>query len=274
VGDQANLNPLLKLVGRKVRLGGNGPESRDGKIVAVKSDYLALETKEEGVIYFPLKHLKSIRVDGKDFSDLVAEQQPGELSLTDAGTFNEVLEQMKSRWIQVNRSGPESLQGILTDVYDDQIRLIKDSEDVRLFTFHIKNVSYVRTGLKDDSGSRQNSGQTGEQTSAEATGENEKKPGHSQTQAHPHNDPLRNVKKDKKSRKKRRIRFKKSRHKRCCKSYRMKLYRKKRNKKCNEITYVGSKQIRCTSRETSCPYRKSDKYVVQSVWLSPIVRMG
>jgi spore coat protein B len=140
-------NPLLlkSLIGKMARIGNKDPESRYGKILSVKSDYLILETEEEGVIYYKLRHIKSVTVDGKDFSDLSFNPETAAVTAIQAESFADVMEGMKGRWVQMNRSGPECLQGVLTDRYEDHVLLIINSDVVRVFTYHIKNISFVNS---------------------------------------------------------------------------------------------------------------------------------
>lgn len=51
---------LENLKGSRIRIDRGGPESRDGKLLDVFSDYLVLETEKEGVIYYKTHHIKSV----------------------------------------------------------------------------------------------------------------------------------------------------------------------------------------------------------------------
>ncbi|GAB7386671.1 spore coat protein B [Bacillaceae bacterium] len=131
---------LASMVGKVVRIDRGGPESRNGRLIDVKADHLVLHNGEEGVIYYQTKHVKSISVDSRDYSDEGYLPKPRYLNVEN---FNAVLQNMKGRWVQVNRGGPESVQGVLSDVSDDQLILVIKNELMRIFIYHVRNISYV-----------------------------------------------------------------------------------------------------------------------------------
>ena len=54
------MSRLSSMVGRAVRLGRGGPDSRTGQILAVKEDHLVLYNEAEGIIYYKTDHLKKL----------------------------------------------------------------------------------------------------------------------------------------------------------------------------------------------------------------------
>ncbi|MFD0051605.1 hypothetical protein ACFVHQ_20200 [Actinomycetes bacterium NPDC127524] len=55
-----NKEKMQSLVGKKLRVDRGGAESRVGKLLAVGEDYFTLMTKEDGVIFYKIHHIKSI----------------------------------------------------------------------------------------------------------------------------------------------------------------------------------------------------------------------
>lgn len=140
---------LELLVGKDVRVDRGGPESRMGKLLVVKDDYIVVYIKDTGNVYYKTEHIKSISVDTRTIADtsvVVIDPDLPELLLPpiiDGVDFIAVVKEMKFRWVQINRGGPEKLEGVLTDVTDILVTLTVGSEIVRVMPFHIRNISYV-----------------------------------------------------------------------------------------------------------------------------------
>ncbi|MBP1966952.1 hypothetical protein [Paenibacillus aceris] len=140
---------LELLVGKDVRVDRGGPESRMGKLLVVKDDYIVVYIKDTGNVYYKTEHIKSISVDTRTIADtsvvVIDPDLPEPLlpPIIDGVDFIAVVKDMKFRWIQINRGGPEKLEGVLTDVTDILVTLTVGSEIVRVMPFHIRNISYV-----------------------------------------------------------------------------------------------------------------------------------
>lgn len=143
-----NKTSLDSLVGRSIRVDRGGPESRMGKLLAVKDDHFVVYSENEGMIYYKTDHIKSLSLDTRDFSDVVedpnAEQQniPKYIDLDD---FTSVLKNMQFHWVQINRGGPEKIEGVLIDATDTAVTVIVGTEVIKVLPFHIRSISY---GLK------------------------------------------------------------------------------------------------------------------------------
>jgi len=127
-------NRLSNLIGKFVRVNRGGPESSDGVLVAVKHDYIVLFIKKDGFIFYNLEHIKSITLlnhHGRHDFHSLNHRTPR--------TFIEALRANKHRLIKVNRGGPDSVTGVLTEVHPHYIKLIADHETVIIFTHHIKS---------------------------------------------------------------------------------------------------------------------------------------
>ncbi len=132
------------LMGKEVRLDRGGPESRQGRVVSMGSDYVVIYNAKDGLIYYNTQHLKSITLNTKDSIDYseVTEEYPIALKVLEADNFTGILKNMKNLWCQVNRGGHESVQGVLSDMNDDYITMVVNHELITIFNFHIKSMSY------------------------------------------------------------------------------------------------------------------------------------
>ncbi|WP_423407073.1 hypothetical protein AABM38_14490 [Heyndrickxia sp. MSNUG] len=151
------MSRLSSMVGRTVRLDRGGPESRSGKVLAVQPDHLVLYNEAEGVIYYKTEHVKSVSLDTKDYSDLTPTAE-GYINPTfiKEESFQSVLGNMKHRWVKINRGGPESVEGMLTEIYDDYLLLTVNNEIVSVFNFHIRSISYMSANQNNEAGKQEN----------------------------------------------------------------------------------------------------------------------
>ena len=66
---------LELLVGRSIRVDRGGPESRMGKLLAVKDDHIVIFNEDDGMLYYRIDHIKSLSADTRDYSDVVENAQ-------------------------------------------------------------------------------------------------------------------------------------------------------------------------------------------------------
>lgn len=132
------------LVGKTTKIDRGGPNSRTGKLLAVSDDFLTLLTEDDGVIYYSMRHIKSVTENSKNKNQFPVEV-PADFEYKMSDNFVHLLDSMKYQWVRINRGGPEKLEGVLHDCNEDFVVLVNNDEVIRLSTFHINNVSY---GLK------------------------------------------------------------------------------------------------------------------------------
>ncbi|WP_066062822.1 hypothetical protein [Neobacillus soli] len=141
-------------VGKTIRVDRGGPESRSGKLLAVFEDYFVLLTENDGVVYYKTNHVRSITESSKDQMKFGL-KVPENFEYKTADNFLKLLESIRFQWVKINRSGPESLEGVLSDVNKHYASLIVKEEVVRFSMKHIRNISYglmVEKPKKEDSG--------------------------------------------------------------------------------------------------------------------------
>lgn len=134
-----NRELLLTLVGKAIKVDRGGPESRVGMLLAVESDYLVLYTKDDGLVYYKLQHIKSVTVDSKGLLDV---EVPENIEFEQGADFKSVISNFSHRWVKVNRGGPEALEGILNEVEDDYVTVFSKHDVVHLVMYHIRNISF------------------------------------------------------------------------------------------------------------------------------------
>lgn len=134
-----NRELLLTLVGKAIKVDRGGPESRVGMLLAVESDYLVLYTKDDGIVYYKLQHIKSVTVDSKGLLNV---EVPEDIEFEQGTDFKSVISKFSHRWVKVNRGGPEALEGILNEVEDDFVTVFSKHDVVHLVMFHIRNISF------------------------------------------------------------------------------------------------------------------------------------
>lgn len=138
---------LFELIGESVRVNRGGPESQKGTVVAVYSDYFVLLSENGTFFYYQLHHIKSITKNAKDMAEAV-----GCLPLFAEGDdFQELLQNLKYRWVKINRGGPEKIEGILQDVSSKFVTLIVKEEVVQISHYHIKSMNYGLQVQEDES---------------------------------------------------------------------------------------------------------------------------
>lgn len=136
-----NHEMILSFMNKVIKVDRGGPESRIGMLLAAEEDHVIVLTEDEGVIYYKTQHIKSITYNAKNELQFGVEI-PEDFEFTKAPNFKGILENLKYRWVKVNRGGPEMLEGILDDVSDEYVIIISNEEIIRLSMFHIRNISY------------------------------------------------------------------------------------------------------------------------------------
>ena len=168
---------------KTVRINGNGPESKFGKLLDVKGDFFVLLTEADGLIFYKEHHVTSlshsipvatnkvekvgkVKSESSAIGEVVEEvnQFTEMYSQIAADTTNELLSNLKYSWIKINRKGPESVEGMLVESNENYLILVVNDEIFRISIFHVKNFSVNPITTKD-----QESKQTTEETTNEIT---------------------------------------------------------------------------------------------------------
>ena len=153
---------LNTLIGQNIKVNLGGPESRSGILISIKSDYLIVQTKKEGILYYPFQHIKGIQTSPSTKSDTIIESD-----FFDHDDFEEVLEQLKLRKVKINRGGPDSVEGIITGLTNGNIILSKNDEILFIPIFHVKNINEVILDEEKEEDEENNENETNEEELSE-----------------------------------------------------------------------------------------------------------
>lgn len=138
--------------GKNVKVNLGGPESRFGRLMDVKKDYLSIHSDKDGVIYYQLEHIKALSIDSRDHS-----KRSKRVKCYEDEHFHDVLKRFKHKKIKLNREGPESVEGVLNNIFDHYIEVNVRDEVLFVSIFHIKSISQV-SKKKRSSGRKKSSG--------------------------------------------------------------------------------------------------------------------
>jgi len=133
------------LVGENVKVNLRGPESRVGVLSLLGKDYLTLQLPHGELVYYQLKHVKSLVRKVKE-----AQGESGSCFYAEEDTFLDVLNDLKYKWIKINRGGPECVEGLLSDIHDGNITLVNGDEVIYVINSHIKSVSQIVKNKKNE----------------------------------------------------------------------------------------------------------------------------
>ncbi|MBB2482412.1 spore coat protein CotH [Bacillus sp. APMAM] len=168
------LSLLTNFLNKKIQIDQGGPDSKQGKLLEVGSDYLVLSTDDDGIVYYYLPHIKSImelesnendgEEDSVESSTWVMEEKTEDPVMTNflrGSDFNHLCSLLTHNWVSINRKGPEALEGIFVDNSEGFFTLANNQELYRINPFHVRNISI---GPKGAMKQQQNNNQQEEQT--------------------------------------------------------------------------------------------------------------
>ncbi|HJV16622.1 MAG TPA: spore coat protein [Bacillales bacterium] len=167
---------LMALKGKTVTIYRGGPESKTGRLLDVKPDYITLyaqnnnnnnnnndknknnnknnnndqNNNQNTVVYYQVQHVKSISEDSKTNSSQVFEEQE-EIEYFEAEDYYELIEQLTGETIQINQGGPESKYGKLVGLSGDFLVMFTEDDGI-VYTniHHVKSVSKYNQNNQDD----------------------------------------------------------------------------------------------------------------------------
>jgi spore coat protein B len=158
----------MALKGKTVTIYKAGPESKKGKILDVKPDYIALyvqnnnndnnknnennnnQNAQNTVIYYQVHHIKSVIEDTKTNSMQIMDVLD-EVEYYQSNDFISLLEQLTDETIQINQGGPQSKHGKLVAVFDDFLVLFTEDDSLVYFNIeHVKSVSKHNQNNQND----------------------------------------------------------------------------------------------------------------------------
>jgi len=136
-----NREMMTTLVDKVIRVDRGGPESGLGRLLSVSDDHITVLTENDGVIYYQMSHIKSLTHNAKTELTLNAVLPEG-FVMKQEKELNGLLKSLRYQWVRINRGGPEKLEGVLDEVFEDYVTLVANEEVIRLSLFHIRSISY------------------------------------------------------------------------------------------------------------------------------------
>ncbi|GIP28448.1 hypothetical protein J23TS9_35780 [Paenibacillus sp. J23TS9] len=161
-------NDLMGLVGQSVKINRGGPDSIEGVLLSVQSNYLAVRAKDKKIVYVSTTHIKSVTATGQSGGSRSGGMRSGGVQSAMARpiqsyNFATLLQSLQYRHVQINRGGPEKLEGIITNANQNFLVLaVKAEEIVRIPIFHVKSVTVV--SRSNNSGGNKSSGNKNNQS--------------------------------------------------------------------------------------------------------------
>jgi len=152
------------LIGHDIRVNRGGPDSVTGVLLAIPGDFLVV-LSDNTIVFVNGAHVKSITEgmrSGGNSGGKSGSQTSGRRvhkSFISAPTFQRLLSRLRHKHIQINRGGPEKLDGFLAEVSTDNVLMIVDRELVRIPIFHIKTVSVSRKNNKNNNSNNKSNNQ-------------------------------------------------------------------------------------------------------------------
>ncbi|WML53022.1 spore coat protein [Neobacillus sp. PS3-12] len=155
---------VWNLKGTYVQINQGGPESKNGMLLDVSDNYVALLTEDDGVVYYNIQHMKSISEYNQNNNES-QNQEEQEVSIPEyivTDNFHDIFGEMSHKWVSINRGGPEALEGILVQSAGGHYTLINNDEVLRINPYHIKSISCGPKGVmkneNNNDDSEENSG--------------------------------------------------------------------------------------------------------------------
>ncbi|GIO32519.1 MULTISPECIES: hypothetical protein [Paenibacillus] len=159
---------FMGLVGQTVKVNRGGPDSVEGVLLSAQNSYLAVWSKDKKIVYISTQHIKSITASQGSQGSRSGGAQSGSKGSRSGGasymgrpihaySFAGLLQSLQYRHVQINRGGPEKLEGVIINTNQNYLMLaVKGEEVVRIPIFHIKSVTVVGSS-SNNNGSKGNS---------------------------------------------------------------------------------------------------------------------
>ena len=157
-----SINYLGSLIGTEVKINRGGPDSIVGRLLSVHHDYLAIQMKDGTIVYIQLQHIKSISSTNSNVSrgNKSNRSNRAPQRFEHAYTFEGLLGQLRYTNVQINRGGPEKVEGLVVHSGDNILLLVVNNEIIRIPIFHIKSINALNKnnskGNKSDSSNKNN----------------------------------------------------------------------------------------------------------------------
>ncbi|SNS61794.1 spore coat protein B [Bacillus sp. OK838] len=128
------LGVLESLQTSSIQVNGGGPASKVGRVVDVKEEFLVISTEKEGLVLYPISHIKSVTVLELAENELLPQFGDG------TETINGLLSRLVHNWVSISAGGPNKVEGILMEVTDSHLIVVHHEELFYVTTDHVQFV--------------------------------------------------------------------------------------------------------------------------------------
>ncbi|MDV7764440.1 hypothetical protein [Peribacillus sp. CSMR9] len=128
------LGVLESLQTSSIQVNGGGPASKVGRVVDVKEEFLVISTEKDGLVLYPISHIKSVTVLELADNELLPQFGDG------TETINGLLSRLVHNWVSISAGGPNKVEGILMEVTDSHLIVVHHEELFYVTTDHVQFV--------------------------------------------------------------------------------------------------------------------------------------
>ena len=153
-------NNYASLLNQYVTMNGNGPEKIEGVLLGVGKEHVALKS-DNGIMYYNLRHIKNISNNFQNNSN----DTTYEYEVERVNSFKDVLKKFRHKWVKINGSKKDAIEGFLSEVFDDHVVMINNGEVFYVLIYHIKNITEATKSNDNNNNTQQQSNQNKNQSS-------------------------------------------------------------------------------------------------------------
>lgn len=154
-------NNYASLLNQYVTMNGNGPEKIEGVLLGVGKEHVALKS-DNGIMYYNLRHIKNISNNFQNNSN----DTTYEYEVERVNSFKDVLKKFRHKWVKINGSKKDAIEGFLSEVFDDHVVMINNGEVFYVLIYHIKNITEAtKSNDNNNNNTQQQSNQNKNQSS-------------------------------------------------------------------------------------------------------------
>lgn len=151
-------NNYASLLNQYVTMNGNGPEKIEGVLLGVGKEHVALKS-DNGIMYYNLRHIKNISNNFQNNSN----DTTYEYEVERVNSFKDVLKKFRHKWVKINGSKKDAIEGFLSEVFDDHVVMINNGEVFYVLIYHIKNITEATKSNDNNNNNNNNTQQQSNQ---------------------------------------------------------------------------------------------------------------
>jgi|HigsolmetaGSP12D_1036236.scaffolds.fasta_scaffold01782_4 hypothetical protein len=146
-----NNTQFASFINQYVTINGNSPERTNGILLGVGKEHIALLT-DTGIVYYQSRHIKGITKQQKKFH-FFAKLANLDYEVVKVHGFKDVVRAFQHKWVILNGRKKDSLEGFISEVYDDHVIMINGGDVFYVPLYHIKSITEA---VKNENNSDEN----------------------------------------------------------------------------------------------------------------------